>query len=382
MSPPRLLFVNHVGTMSGAEFVLARVAEAFPGATAFLFEDGPLKTALECAGLRTTVSAHGAGLASIRRDRSLLRALPAGYSLAALILGIASAARRHDVVYANSQKAFLLSALAMNVVRRPLIWHLHDILNGAHFGAAQRRLQVGLANRQAARVVVPSAACADAFAAAGGRCELVSVVANGVEPPPHRARPSRAALGLPEGPLLGVFSRLAKWKGQHVVLEALSEAPGVNAVFAGSALFGEDAYARELHARVGSLGLEERVTFLGQRGDVPDLMAAVDCVVHPSVDPEPFGLTLVEAMFAGTPVIATDAGAAREILEDGRAGCLVPPGDPAALAAALRAFFADPAGAATLTDHAAKRAAELYSAARMRSDISALVRSVVEGARR
>lgn len=382
MPSPRLLFVNHVSTMSGAEFVLARVAEAFSGATAFLFEDGPLKAALEARGLSTIVSGRGGGLAAIRRDRSLLRALPAGFDLAALMLGIAAAARRHDVVYANSQKAFLLAALAMNAVRRPLVWHLHDILDGAHFGAAQRRLQVGLANRRAARVVVPSLACADAFAAAGGRRDLVSVITNGVEPPRQRQKLSRAALGLPEGPLVGVFSRLAKWKGQHVVLEALGETPGVHAVFAGSALFGEDAYARELHDRVRDLGLDGRATFLGQRGDVADLMAAVDCVVHPSIHPEPFGLTLVEAMFAGTPVIATDAGAAREILEDGRAGRLVPPGDPAALAAALRAFFADPAQAGAMTHHAAARAAALYSAERMRADISALVGSVAAKARR
>lgn len=382
MTTPRLLFVNHVSTMSGAEFVLAQVAKAFPTATAFLFEDGPLKTALEDQGLRTIVSRHGSGLSAIKRDRSLLRALPAGFNLAALTLEIASAARRHDVLYANSQKAFLLAALAAHAVRRPLIWHLHDILDGAHFGAAQRRLQIGLANRRATSVVVPSGACADAFVAAGGRRELVSVIPNGVEPPKEHPKPARAALGLPQGPLIGVFSRLAKWKGQHVVLEALKDLPDVSAIIAGSALFGEDGYARELHARVRDFELESRVTFLGQRNDVTDLMAAVDCVVHPSIYPEPFGLTLVEAMFAGTPVIATDAGAARDILEHGQAGRLIPPSDAPALAAALKEFFANSAGFAARTLHAARRAAELYSVTRMRDDISGLVQSITAGAHR
>ncbi|MFX8692529.1 glycosyltransferase, partial [Acinetobacter baumannii] len=75
------------------------------------------------------------------------------------------------------------------------------------------------------------------------------------------------------------------------------------------------AYQAELRRLVDHLGLGNRVHFLGRREDVPLLMQAVDAVVHPSVDPEPFGLTLVEAMAVGTPVIASDAGASTEILD-------------------------------------------------------------------
>lgn len=383
MAPERLLFVNHASTMSGAEFVLAQITRAFPEATAFLFENGPLQQALAAQGLKIIVSRHGAGLSSIKRDRSLLRALPAAFNLVALTAEIARAARRADVVYANSQKAFLLTALALHAVRRPLIWHLHDILDGEHFGATQRRVQIGLANRVATRVVVPSNACADAFVNAGGRRALVTVIPNGVERrTPAPPQPSRAALGLPEGPLVGVFSRLAKWKGQHVVLDALKTLPGVQAIIVGSALFGEDAYERDLQQRVRELDIGSQVTFLGQRSDVMDLMAVVDCVVHPSIYPEPFGLTLVEAMSVGTPVVATDAGAAREILEDGRAGRLVPPGDATALAGALRDVFARPSDLAAQTGYAAERAAERYSVARMQDDIAALVRSLAGGAGR
>lgn len=380
MTASRLMFVNHVSTMSGAEFVLAQVTRAFPQASAFLFENGPLASTLEAQGLRTIVSKHGAGLTGIKRDQSLLRALPAATRLMTLVWEIARAARAHDVLYANSQKAFLLTALAVNAVRRPLVWHLHDILDGAHFGGMQRKIQIGLANRVATRVVVPSTACGDAFVNAGGRADLVSVIPNGVTAPEQAAKPSRASLGLPDGPLIGVFSRLAKWKGQHIVLEALKDTPGVKAVFAGSALFGEDAYEQELHVLVRKLGLEDRVTFLGQRSDVMQLMAAVDCMVHPSIYAEPFGLTLVEAMMAGTPVIATDAGAAREILDDGRAGRLTPPDDAPALADALKEFFAAPGSFASRTAYAGERARQRYSAARMQQDISALVGSLSAGA--
>jgi glycosyltransferase involved in cell wall biosynthesis len=362
--------------MSGAEFVLAQVAQAFPGASAFLFEPGPLASALQSHGLETIVSGNGGGLSAIKRDKSLVRALPAAGRLAALAREIAGAARSHDVLYANSQKAFILTALAATFVRRPLVWHLHDILDPEHFGGMQRRLQIGLANRVATRVVVPSTACAEAFVQAGGRRDIVTIVPNGVAPPPPAPRPTRASLGLPDGPLVGVFSRLAHWKGQHVLLQALQETPEVGAIIVGSALFQEEAYERRLRGMVDELGLDGRVMFLGQRNDVPQLMAAVDCVVHSSTLAEPFGLTLVEAMMAGTSVVATDAGAAREILDDGRAGQLVQPGDASSLAAALKSYFAAPQEFARQRDYAAERAAENYTADRMRRDIRALVEQI------
>ncbi len=82
--------------------------------------------------------------------------------------------------------------------------------------------------------------------------------------------------------------------------------------------------------------MADRVRFLGQRDDVPALMRAVDAVVHPSTEPEPFGRTLVEAMLARRPLVAAEAGAVPEILDGGRAGLLFPPGDWAALADRLR----------------------------------------------
>ena len=371
MAGRSVLFVNHVASMSGAEFVLHDVAAAFPGSAALLFEDGPLAPALAARGLAVTTSHHGVALAGIRRDSGLAAALPAARAMLRLVGEIARAARGHDVIYANSQKAFLLSAAASLLARRPLVWHLHDILDSRHFGAAQRRAQVLAANARAALVIVPSQAAADAFVAAGGRAALVRVVPNGVEDRSLPERPSRAALGLPDGPLAGVFSRLARWKGQHVALEALADLPDLSLVIAGNAMFGEDAYAAELAAMVDRLGLGDRVRFLGRRDDVMALMQAVDVVIHPSVDPEPFGLTLVEAMFAGTPVVASDAGAAGEIVTDGETGYLFTPGNPACLAASVRRALS-PEGRA-VTGPARQRAVALYGVARMRQTIAGLV---------
>jgi glycosyltransferase involved in cell wall biosynthesis len=383
MSPPRVLFVCHTGSISGAELVLLDLVQPWAGESAFLFEDGPMHQALAARGLRVTISRWGQGLSDVRRDSSILKVIPVIGRLSAIVIELVRAARRHDVVYANSQKAFVLSAVAATLARRPLIWHLHDIINGVHFGAMQRRVQVTLANLCASKVIVPSKAAADAFIAEGGHEKLVAIVPNGLDVLPDASTPAeiRHELNLPEGPLVGVFSRLAAWKGQHVVLQALAQTPGVGCIIAGSALFGEEPYADRLNRMVVDLGLVDRVHFLGQRSDVPQLMRAVDAVIHPSIDPEPFGRTLVEAMLADVPVIATDTGAASDILEAGKAGTLVPPGDADALAAAISKVMSRPPELAAQLQYADARARSHYGVAQMLQTVSALINGAVAVAR-
>jgi glycosyltransferase involved in cell wall biosynthesis len=369
------MFVSHTGAIAGAEMVLLDVVRASPGASAFLFEDGPLNAALASKGLSVTLSKWGRGLTRFHRDSSILKVVPLVGRLSAIVFEIAREARRHHIVYANSQKAFVLSAIASMIVRRPLVWHLHDIIDGAHFGAMQRRIQVVLANWRATKVVVPSNAAASAFVAQGGRSDLIEVIANGIDDIPESHSPAelRRLLMLPEGTLLGVFSRLARWKGQHVILRALTQLPGVNCIIVGDALFGEDAYAAELKKMVEELGLGDRVRFLGQRSDVPRLMRAVDVMLHPSIDPEPFGRTLVEAMLAGVPVIATNTGAAPDILDQGRAGILIAPNDPEALAKAVRKVLAGTGDLADRLTYAVTRARTHYDVNQMLNAVTRLI---------
>jgi glycosyltransferase involved in cell wall biosynthesis len=199
-------------------------------------------------------------------------------------------------------------------------------------------------------------------------------------PEPRTPAELRRSLDLPTRPLVGVFSRLARWKGQHVVIEALASLPDVGCIIVGDGLFGEHTYSAELKEMVLSRGLADRVHFLGHRNDVPKLMMAVDAMVHPSIDPEPFGRTLVEAMLAGVPVIATNAGAAPDILEDGKAGTLIPPNDPAALARAIAAVLAKPAALESQLAYALSRAQTQYSVTRMLDTIDVVIRKVQAGA--
>jgi glycosyltransferase involved in cell wall biosynthesis len=382
----RILFVDHCAQLSGAELVLLDLVRDYPlSSEIFLFEDGPLRSHMEAAGLRATVGNHLEALSRIHRDGNLTVDLPFLRAMSSVISQIARMARKHKLVYANSQKAFVAAAFAAPLARRKLIWHLHDILTGEHFGARQIRIAVELANRVAARVIAPSQAVADAFSAAGGQSKRVRVVPNGISVPDgtrslNRDR-LRVELGLPRGFLVCVVGRLSPWKGQHVMLEAMASLPDAQCIIVGDTMFGEVAYADELRRLVNVLEIGDRVHFLGHRADVPRLMRASDIVVHTSVKPEPAARVLTEAMLCGTPVAATRSGGTPEILGEGLGGMLYPAGDVAALASLLQTFQEGRFCRIQLVNQGLERAERLFSVERMRRDIHSVISELLAGQR-
>ena len=137
----------------------------------------------------------------------------------------------------------------------------------------------------------------------------------------------------------------------------------------------EDAYAGELRTQVQNLGLGDRVSFTGFRADIAAELARLDVLVHASVVPEPFGQVVVEGMAAGVAVIASDAGGPAEIIERERSGLLVPPGDVAALAAALQRLAGDSTLRARLAAAGLERA-RAYEPAAVAPQVLAVYRSV------
>jgi glycosyltransferase involved in cell wall biosynthesis len=161
-----------------------------------------------------------------------------------------------------------------------------------------------------------------------------------------------------------MVGRFAPWKGQHLFVDAVGRLAdrGADAEFvlAGTALFGEDGYERSVRDQARTSINGDRIRFLDFVDDVPRLLRNLDIVVHASVQPEPFGQVIVEAMMAGKPVIAAAAGGALDLIEDGITGRLVPPGDAAALAAAMRDLMSDPASASRMGMQARASVLERY----------------------
>lgn len=155
-------------------------------------------------------------------------------------------------------------------------------------------------------------------------------------------------------------SRMEEWKGQRVHLDALKTLEGDWACWfvGGAQRPSEVKYLSALKSQAERLGIAARVRFTGQRADVTRLLGAADIFCQPNTEPEPFGLVFVEALRSRLPVVATDMGGAREIVEPG-CGVLVPRGDTAALGGALRALVEDETLRATLGGRGPARARKL-----------------------
>jgi glycosyltransferase involved in cell wall biosynthesis len=178
----------------------------------------------------------------------------------------------------------------------------------------------------------------------------VHIIPNGFDASRFAPLPQEAALATREefhagsAPVAAVFGRIARWKGQDLLLRAASEIPNLRVWVVGEAFFtGDDhRYADELRELAASPALAGRVDFLGQRDDIPLLMQAADIIVHTSVAPEPFGRVVAEGMLSGRAVVASRAGGPAEMIRPGVTGWLFAPGDAGELASALRHVLALP----------------------------------------
>jgi glycosyltransferase involved in cell wall biosynthesis len=185
---------------------------------------------------------------------------------------------------------------------------------------------------------------------------------------------------LPDGvPIVMLPGRLTRWKGQTVFLQALANLADLECM--GVIVGGEQGragYRAELEHKIKALGLGGRVRLVGDTKDMAAAFMLADVVVSASTDPEAFGRIIVEAQAMGRPVIATNHGAAPETVLDGITGWLVKPGDPAALANAIRATLEITADQRRKIAEAAERhARSTFSKAEMCAKTLALYQAVV-----
>jgi len=166
--------------------------------------------------------------------------------------------------------------------------------------------------------------------------------------------------------VIAATCRIVRYKGHDLLLKALGrlrDTPGWVLWVAGAPQrTGEKAYLAQLRAKAGELGILERIRFLGERPDIPEILAGVDIHCQPNTGAEPFGIAFVEALYAGVPVVTTGIGGALEIVDE-TCGRLVNLNDPDALANTLKELISDdvmrrrlsaggPARARTLCDPA------------------------------
>lgn len=354
-----VLYVNHTDVVSGGERSLLGLIGALPDEVRPLVAcpPGDLQRAVSALGIPATPMTGTAGslrLHPLHTPRAL-----AELARAALQVGRASRLHRAEVVHANSIRAGIVVGMA-RVSGAAKVVHVRDCLPPGTVSVATMRLLASTATT----IVANSAYTAASVKALAPRAHI-EVVHNGVDLDvwdPERIDRSSARAALGEAGsrplLLGVVAQLSPWKGQDTAVEALRllREDGIDghllligsAKFVASATrFDNEAYVARLRAMIDSAGLEDRVSWLGERDDVPRLVRALDVLLLPSWE-EPFGRALIEAMALGVPVVSTDVGGPPEIVEDGREGYLVPPREPHAWAGAIRRIAEDPSRAAEM----------------------------------
>jgi glycosyltransferase involved in cell wall biosynthesis len=352
----RILFVNPVGQIGGAERSLLDLLAGLDRhrfePLAICFASGPLVSALSELDVPVTVMQVNRSLLDLSfrgRRRSMAASALLALQTAAPVIRLAKLMSRQRIalVHTNGIKAQLIAGAAARLSGRPVIWHLRDILGRGR----QEQLMLRVGGRCADVIVANSEATRRAVEDRV-RCGTVTVH-NGVDI--DRFRPDvdgaaiRRELGVPDDvPLVGMVGMLAPWKGQDVFLRAacrISErVPEARFVIVGDEIYttnGHGKHRADLQQLAAELNLGSRVIFTGYRDDMPAVMASLDVLVHASVEAEPFGRVLIEAMASGKPVIATIGGGTSEIVTDGETGALVSPGSPDAIAQALERLLAE-----------------------------------------
>lgn len=346
-----VLHVHSGNLFGGVERILETLAgytpPAAPMSSSFaLCFRGRLSETLQKIG----APVHDLGETQVRRPERIYRARRRLRSLLRL--------DRYDVVLVHSSWSQAIFGPVVQRAGVPLVRWLHAPEEGARWlehWARRSRPALTLCNSR--------------YTWSSARSSLGDIPAE-IHYPPARCPPlppatvraqARARMGINETTIVILMAaRLEPLKGHRVLLRALTRLSDANWqlwIAGGAQRREERKYLRELEAFVAAAGLSERIRFLGERHDVADLMCAADIYCQPNVGPEAFGLSFIEALAAGLPVIATRLGAAPEILDEA-CGMLVEPGSTDDLVVALGTLLRDTAARRRLGENGRRRSAE------------------------
>jgi len=346
----RVLELIDTFTVGGAEKLVLSLATSldpnrFEVIPCALFRSGPLEQEMRAAGIeyrilglpRRSVLAGPFFIADVSRIVTALRRILKELSI--------------DILHTHLTHSTLVGFLATRQRKRPLFCtSLHSIIFDSLRGRLSPRawfMYGGIRTTfsRADRIVAVSKKVADAFQAYSGvPQELITTIPNGVDGDLFRSNEDRTQLRqrlkLPTDRLMIIsVGRLMQEKGHPYLLSAVASIPSRERPVV--LIAGDGPDRTDLEAKIKRFALEHDACLLGNRQDVPDLLAAADLFVLPSLW-EGLSLALLEAMAAGLPCVVTAVGENPEVIETGKSGVLVPPADEPALAEAIRRLLREP----------------------------------------
>lgn len=336
----KILFYNHTGQVCGAENILLLILKHLNRKRfmpiALCPEKGELREKLEELNVPFELVETLEARFTLRPDR-LAKYLFSFYrSIRQIRKKII--AGKPDLIHANGIRSGLVATSATLGTDIPVFWHIHDELKKHPLSTAIRMFA---AASKRTRLISVSQETANQFYGkllpVIGKHIPLKVVYNAVEAEKFTYQPGnrkkiRAELGLSDTEyVLGVVGQITPRKGQlelvRTFARTLKTLPDSTLLIVGKPMFNQDdEYLRRIEAEIKSLNLEKKVKLLGFRKDVPIVMQSLDALVVNSRS-EAFVVVAIEAMAAGTPVISTDAGGMKEMIEPGSNGFIVPFGD-------------------------------------------------------
>jgi glycosyltransferase involved in cell wall biosynthesis len=386
----KILFYNHTGQVSGAERVLMMILRGLDGAVCEPVVVCPPASKMMELAKSANVETRSLDQLEARFTWRVDRVVRYLWSFVTVIKNARDVVRKEQpaLIHANSIRAGMVMAAATIGLQVPVVWHAHDILPRHPLSTLVRLLAL-ITFRN--RVLAVSQAVASGFRGIMlrpfKRRVPITVIHNAVDldrfqPGTLSKSDMRRQLDLPpDEPVIGIVGQLTSRKGQLELIQAFAsvvrELPDAWLLIVGEAVFSHDeAYARQLHEAVGSLGLTDRVRFLGARDDIPQLLQALDVLVVNSHQ-EPFALTVLEGLASGTAVLATAVGGTPEMIRHDENGWLVRSGNQRELATGLVTLLNDPALRARLGSAAGQDATARYSISRFLTEVSSLYREIL-----
>jgi glycosyltransferase involved in cell wall biosynthesis len=396
----KIVYLNPTGQLGGAERSLldfiasVRAAEPRCSLTVLAAGNGAMLDEARALGARTQVLPMPRALAALGDagaggpaggGQARLLGMLGQMSLVMPSVAVYAARLRRviraadpDLIHTNGFKMHVLGAwTAPHSV--PVLWHVHDYVSARPLMAPLLRAHV---ERCTAVVANSLSVAADVRVALGPHLKIFPIY-NAVDLKrftpvgPSLDLDELAKLSPPVGPVvrIGLIATMARWKGHEVFLRALkllADKPRVRGYVIGDALYqtqGSQYKIAELRCMAQRLGIDGRVGFTGFVNDAPAAMRALDVVVHASVQPEPFGLAIAEAMACGRAVMVSHAGGAAEIVTPGEDAFVHEPGNVESLAAGLRELVLDPELRARLGRGAALAARRRFARARLSAEL-------------
>jgi glycosyltransferase involved in cell wall biosynthesis len=353
-APLRVLHVSSGNLYGGVETALVALARfrhlcpAMQPEFALCFE-GRLSQELEETGARV----HQLGEVRTRKPWTI-------WSARAHLRALLSE-QPFDVVLCHMAWPMAMFGRTARKAGKPLAFWAHDAANGSHWlerWARRVSPDIVIGNSQFTRGTMP-------LLFPKAPCKIVFYPVMPTQPPdaPSCRAEIRRALGVDDDTVAIIqVSRMEAWKGHHLHLDALAKLKDnprwICWMVGGAQRPEEREYMREIQEKAIRLGIGQRVRFLGQRSDVPSLLAAADIFSQPNLGAEPFGIVFIEALAAGLPVVTTAMGGPQEII-DQSCGITAPPQDADQVAAALRRLIDSADLRSRLGRHGPERARQL-----------------------